>query len=135
MNVSKASIPPDVLHRLRLICLDLPEALEEPAWTGIRWCIDRKNFTHVLIVADGWPPAYARAAGINGPACVLTFRHPSAKLYAPRFASAPFFRPAWWPNIAGMILSNDTDWEEVGELILESYRLLMPRRLASHIQS
>jgi hypothetical protein len=45
-----------VISRLRLVCLDMPEAVEEKAWAGIRWCVNRKNFAHVLLISEGWPP-------------------------------------------------------------------------------
>ena len=69
----RSGVAPEVLVRIRLVCLDLPEVTEEIAWTGVRWCVGKKNFAHVLNIADGWPPAYAKAAGTAGPACVLTF--------------------------------------------------------------
>jgi hypothetical protein len=59
---------------VRSICLELPEAYEEQAWVGTRWCVRKKNFAHVLTVVDGYPPAYARAVGDVGPAHLLTFR-------------------------------------------------------------
>lgn len=135
MATAPTPVPPDVLRRLRLVCLDLPEVHEEAAWTGIRWCVARKNFAHVVSIDQGWPPAYARAAGTPGPACVLTFRRSPAKLDAPRFAQAPYFRPAWWPNIAGLLVDGATDWDEVGRLVTDSYRLLAPRRLADRVQA
>lgn len=126
-------VPAEMLARLRLVCLDLPEAYEEPAWVGTRWCVRKKNFAHALMIDTGWPPAYAQAAACDGPACVLTFRLSSAKLAAPRFARHPFFRPVWWPNIAGVQLDARTDWDEVQELLTESYCVQAPRKLVASI--
>lgn len=121
---------------LRRICLALPETKEEAAWVGTRWTVRRKNFAHVLVVAAGQPAAYARAAGLAAdadPACVLTFRseRPMLDLYA--FSDAPFFRPGWWPDIVGMRLDADTDWDEVAGLVTASYRRLAPRKLAARL--
>jgi hypothetical protein len=44
-----AAVPLPVLARLRLVCLELPEAVEETAWEGIRWCVRGRNFAHVLM--------------------------------------------------------------------------------------
>ena len=44
------TVPPTVLHQLRLICLDLPEAVEQQAWVGIRWVVVKKNFAHVVVI-------------------------------------------------------------------------------------
>jgi hypothetical protein len=81
------------------------------------------------MISEGWPPAYAQAAGSKGPACVMTFRAPVAKLAAPRFRRAPFFRPVWFANIAGLFIDADTDWDDVTSLVVESYCALAPKKL------
>jgi YjbR len=123
-------VPEKILDKLRLVCLDLPEAYEEQAWTGTRWMVRKKNFAHVLMIDQGWPPAYARAAGSDGPVCVLTFRSAAAELDASALSRAPFFRPNWWPNIAGVALKEPTDWNAIEKLLVASYRLLAPKKLA-----
>ena len=120
----------DVIAKLRLVCLDLPDAYEETAWTGTRWMVRKKNFAHVLMIGGGWPPAYVRAAGTDGPACVLTFRSSYPALDAPRFARYPFFRPVWWPNIVGMVIDADVDWDNVAALLKRSYCVMAPKTLA-----
>jgi len=130
MSKRRPDVDREVLDRLRLTCLDLPEAYEERAWAGIRWMIAKKNFAHVVMIAEGWPPAYSHAAGTEGPACVLTFRSPQPPAQVRRFARAPFFRPPWFDNIVGLTLDGATDWDEVSELVTQSYRLLAPKRLA-----
>ena len=127
-----AAVSEAIVSRLRAICLEFPEAYEEQAWTGTRWMIRKKNFAHVLAIESGWPPAYARAAKSEGPMTVLTFRS-SARLDAPRFSRAPFFKPVWWPDIAGMAIDARTDWDEVSDLLAGSYRLLAPKKLAAQL--
>ena len=119
----------DVLSRIRLTCFDLPEAVEEKAWAGVRWCVNKKNFAHVLTITDGWPPAYSKAAATRGPACVVTFRLSREHCAAERFNRAPFFRPVWFANIAGVMIDARTDWDELGDLLRESYRVLAPKKL------
>lgn len=128
------TVPPAVLHQLRLICLDLPEAVEQQAWVGIRWVVARKNFAHVLMIEAGSPPAYAKAAGSDGPLCVLTFRGQHPAINAPRFRRAPFFRPPWFDNIVGLGIDASTDWEDVQDLLVQSYCLLAPKRLSGRIE-
>jgi hypothetical protein len=123
-------IPADVLAALRSVCLRLPEAYEEPAWVGVRWCIRKKNFAHVLVVDSGWPPAYARAAGSPGPICVLTFRTPDPELYRAG-RSDGFFWPGWFPDLVGMVLDDQADWSEIAELLTESYCVLAPQKLVA----
>lgn len=124
------SPPQALVDRLRAICLDLPEAVEEAAWTGTRWCVAHKNFAHVVMIADGWPPAYAKAAASDGPLCVLTFRTPRAAAEIGRLARAPYFLPRWWPDIAGMTLDDRTEWDDVERHVVDSYCALAPRKLA-----
>ena len=123
-------VPPAIVDRLRALCLALPETLEEDAWAGIRWRIRTKTFAHVVMIDDGWPPAYARAAGSEGPLVVLTFRAAGPELDALVHTGAPFFKPPWFADIVGMAITDDVDWDEVTELVTESYRLLAPRKLA-----
>src|SRR5688572_15094865 len=66
-HMKRKDVPREVLSKLRLVCLDLPEAYEEAAWAGTRWMVSKKNFAHVLMIDDGWPPAYVQAAGSAGP--------------------------------------------------------------------
>jgi len=122
-------VPPEILSALRSVCLDLPEAYEEPAWVGTRWCVRKRTFAHVLLVDSGWPPAYARAAGSNGPMTVMTFRSSDPGLHAHGRARHPFFWPGWWPDLVGMVLATSVDRDVVARLLGESYCVLAPRRL------
>ncbi|MES2098467.1 MAG: MmcQ/YjbR family DNA-binding protein [Pseudomonadota bacterium] len=122
-------VAPEVVDRLRRICMRLPGASEERAWVGTRWAVRRKVFAHLLHIEGGWPPAYAHAAHARGPLDVLTFRSPAAEFNAYSFAAPPFFRPGWWPNIVGMALDTAADWEEVEMLVVASWRVLAPKRL------
>jgi hypothetical protein len=123
----------EIVDELRPVCLALPEAYEEEAWVGTRWCVRKKTFAHVVTINAGWPPAYSRAAGTDGPAVVLTFRSSGPELEALSSIGAPFFRPPWAPNIVGMLLDSAVDWNEVAELVTESYCMLAPRRLAEMV--
>lgn len=134
-----AEPPAAVVERLRGICLALPEAYEEQAWVGTRWSIRKRNFAHVVAIEGGYPPAYARQAGTDGPALVLTFRSSGDELAVLSAAGPPFFRPPWAPNIVGMLLDVDegvtggVDWDEVAELVTESYCVMAPRKLAAQV--
>ncbi|MEU7846760.1 MmcQ/YjbR family DNA-binding protein [Micromonospora parva] len=126
-------VPPEVLDRLRPICLGLPETYEEPAWVGIRWRIRKRTFAHVLTVDPDRQQVHARAAALDRPACLLTFRSPLDEIAGLLGMGHPFYKPDWAPNVLGMIVDEDTDWEEVGELLTESYCVLAPKRLAAQV--
>ncbi|MCE6998309.1 MmcQ/YjbR family DNA-binding protein [Saccharothrix sp. S26] len=128
-----AEVPDEVVDRLRAVCAAFPEVVEERAWRGTRWRIRQRAFAHVLEVEDGNPPSYARAAGTDGPATVLTFRSAGPELAALSHAPHPFFKPAWAANVVGLVLDDDTDWDEVAELLTESYRSSAPRKLVERM--
>ena len=120
------------IERLRAICSVLPEAVEEDAWVGVRWSIRKKNFAHLVAIADGQPAAYAAAAETFGPTTVLTFRSSGEELAALSAFGPPFFKPVWFRDIVGLVLPADpasVEWDEVAELVTESYRVLAPKRL------
>jgi hypothetical protein len=112
----------------REICLALPGAYEEEAWVGTRWMVRRRTFAHVLEIVDGYPPSFAAAAGTRGPAAVLTFRSAGLELDAV-LAGPASFGPLWNRGDVGIRLGEHPDWDELAELVLDSYRLRAPKML------
>ncbi|XVV07081.1 MmcQ/YjbR family DNA-binding protein [Actinosynnema sp. CA-248983] len=128
-----AEAPDEVLDRLRAVCGALPAAVEERAWRGTRWRVGQRAFAHVLEIEEGRPPSYAEASGLDA-GSVLTFRAAGSELAALSNAPHPFFKPAWATNVVGLVLDADTDWEEVAELLVESYRVSAPKRLKALLE-
>jgi hypothetical protein len=129
-----ADVPREIVAHLRSVCMALPEAYEEPAWVGTRWRIRKRTFAHVLTVESGSPPAYARAAGTADPVTVLMFRSSGPELDVLRNAGHPFFAPRWRGDEVGMVLDADADWDEVKELVTESYCGQAPKKLAALVE-
>ena len=119
----------DVVARIASTALALPDAYEEDAWTGVRWRVRHKTFAHVLVAQQGYTSAYRDLTGVTDPATVLTFRSSGDELLALTYAGPPFYRPPWSPTVMGMVLDDDTDWDEVADLITESYRFCAPQKL------
>lgn len=134
----RAAVPAAMLARLRSICSGLEGVKEEQAWTGTRWVVRGRTFAHVLTVDGGKPPAYARAAGTDGPATVLTFRTSDALDDALRTAGPPFFHAPWgtrWSaHVVGVVLGPCTDWGQLALLLQESWSLLAPRKARGRSQ-
>jgi hypothetical protein len=126
---ASADVPAETVARVRAVCLGLPETYEEPAWVGTRWRVRKKTFAHVLAIDAGRPRAYAVAAATDGPCTVLTFRSSGPELDVLGNTGHPFFRPPWAPDIVGMVLDDGVDWDEVGELLTDSFCVLAPRTL------
>lgn len=119
----------DVVARLGSIALALPDAYEEDAWTGVRWRVRKQTFAHVLVAQEGYPSAYRDLTGATEPTTVLTFRSSGAELLALAHAGPPFYQPPWSPTVVGMVLDDHTAWDEVAELVTESYRFFAPQKL------
>jgi YjbR len=124
-------VPLEVLAELRSICLSLPDAYEEPAWTGTRWRVRQRTIAHVLALGAGSPNAHARAAGSDEDVVVVTFRAQQDELQALRSAGHPFFYAGWGRDVVGMVIDADVDWSEVRELMTESYCVLAPKKLTA----
>jgi predicted DNA-binding protein (MmcQ/YjbR family) len=125
--------PGDVVARLASTVLALPEAHEEDAWTGVRWRVRNKTFAHVLVAQRGYTSAYRDLTGVSDPTTVLTFRSSGDELLALVHAGPPFYQPPWSPTVVGMVLDGDTDWDEVAELVTESYLFCAPLKLRTRL--
>jgi hypothetical protein len=130
---ASGEVPTAIVEWVRGVCTSLPEVVEEEAWTGTRWVVRGRNFAHLVQIDGGWPPAYASAAGRDGPVTVLTFRTPTPELYERGDAGPSFFRPPWFPDIAGVVVDDGTDRDEIAELLVESYCVLAPKALVARL--
>lgn len=114
-------VPVDVTDRLRGLCSSLPDAYEEPAWVGTRWRVRSRTFAHVLGVQDD----------DSDPLVVLAFRSTGEELEVLRHTGRPFFVLGWGRDALGMVLEDGTDWDEVREVVVESYCALAPKKLVA----
>ena len=117
-------VPDSVEARLRELCLRLPEAYEERAWAGTRWRVRKRTFAHVLGIE------FDEAA----PLVVLSFRSAGEELEVLRHAAHPFFVLGWGRDAMGVVLDEHTDWEEVRELVMESFCVLAPKKLIALVE-
>ena len=122
-------VPPLIEDRLQAVCLGLPDAYEEPAWTGVRWRVRGRTFAHACTVEPNHPKSHARVFATDGPVCVVTFRAPAGEVGGLIGSGFPFYWPGWGTNVVGMVLDAQTDWTEVAELLTDSYRVQAPKKL------
>ena len=116
-------VPPDVEERLRTICLALPETREQQAWNGRRWMIRNRTFAHVFSVDRG--------DGREIP--MMQFRSNPPELDALIHAGHPFFKAGWGHNVMAMVFDKNTDWDEVAELVADSYCTQAPKKLVERL--
>jgi hypothetical protein len=111
-----------VEERLRDICVAFPEVHEGPAWNGRAWLIRRNHFCQVFTIDDG-----ETHKGI------MIFRSEPPALDVLVNTGHPFFKPRWGKRAAGMVFDDDLNWDEVAELITDSYCIQAPKRFAALI--
>jgi predicted DNA-binding protein (MmcQ/YjbR family) len=132
-TTSDQLVPEAWVERLASIALALPDAYQEEAWVGERWRVRGRTFAHVLRVEPGRPRAYSDAVGRDGPHVVLTFRAEPEELAAIVLSGARYFKARWGHDVGGVVIDDDVDWEEIRELVTESYCRLAPRKLVSRV--
>jgi hypothetical protein len=120
-RIEYVDVDRDVLERLRARCLALPEAWEEQAWVGRRFLVRKRNFAHVFAMCDDHGTVTT----------VMAVRSPEAERDALVASGHPFFLLGWGRDAVGMVLDDDTDWEEVAEIVTESYCVLAPKKLVA----
>jgi predicted DNA-binding protein (MmcQ/YjbR family) len=103
-----------VLKRMREICLALPDTKETLTWGKPHFRVIEKIFA-----------GCDDEEGVPTIGFKLEMDHASAILEDPRFSKAPYVGHKGWVN---MDASSVTDWNEVRELIHESYRLIAPKK-------
>ena len=108
-----------MLQRLGDVLNSLPECHEESAWVGIRWRVKGATVAHVF--------------GGEDQLFRVTFRAEPDEVMALQHLGAPYFKADWGRNVVGMLLDEDTDWEELGELLTDSYCLQAPAQLADGV--
>lgn len=109
------------IDRLRTLCLALPETAEQEAWGDPTFRVRGKIFA-MFKTGDGRPSVWIKAP--EGSQAILVGADPD------RFFAPPYVGPKGW---VGIRLDDDPDWGEVSALLLRSYRLIAPKRLASLI--
>lgn len=114
-------VPEEIEGRLRQLSLALPDAYEQKAWVGVRWMVRNRTFAHVLGIetADG------------DESVVMVFRSSGEEAEMLRNAGHPFFALGWGRDAIGMVLNDETDWDEVAELLTESFCVLAPKKLVA----
>ena len=112
-------VPEEWVRRIGATLNALPECVEETAWVGTRWRVGTATVAHVFGGEDQQFRIVLRAE----PDEVAAFEH----------LGHPYFRASWGGNVVGMVIDDGTDWEELAELLTDSYCLQAPERLAVQV--
>jgi predicted DNA-binding protein (MmcQ/YjbR family) len=109
----------DMAARLREICLSLPEAVEKPFGGHSAPSFRVRDKLFVMTSEDGLSMMFKAGAGVQE---ALVASDPT-RFFVPAYVG----HKGW----VGTRLDVDQDWDEVTELIEDSYRLIAPKRLAA----
>ena len=122
------ALPEAIVERIRTLCLALPEvtvrvdrSLTPSRSTARSFDIRRRSFCLLVAGPDpaGQPvPLLVLRAGPDEREALLSLGH------------------SFFPSRAGrdrivVLLTDDTDWAELRELVIESYRILAPKKLTA----
>ena len=121
-------VPDDIFERVRTLCLALPEVTVRVDGSRTRtrstahsFDIRRRSFC--LLVA--------REGRTGKPVPLLVLRVDRDEREELLSIGHPFFASRAGRDRIGVLLTDDTDWEGIRELVTESYRNLAPKKLTA----
>ncbi len=115
----RPDVPAEWIRRIGILLTEFPQCIEEDAWTGVRWRVGQATVAHIF--------------GGEDQLFRITFRAEHDEVMALQHLGPPYFKADWGGNVVGMILDDDTDWDEVAELLTDSYCLQAPASLAQQV--
>ncbi|HUP85177.1 MAG TPA: MmcQ/YjbR family DNA-binding protein [Acidimicrobiales bacterium] len=112
-------VPAEIVARVETLCLALPEATERIDGWAYSFEIRRRSFCVLLAPDDGK----------GTPVPMLVLRADPDEREVLLAIGRPYFASRARGDRLGVVLTPETDWEEMRELITESYRVLAPKKL------
>jgi predicted DNA-binding protein (MmcQ/YjbR family) len=103
-----------LLEQVRDICLALPDTKETLTWGKPHFRVKEKIFA-----------GFDTESEVPTVGFKLEMKHQAQVLKDPRFQRAPYVGHKGWVD---MDVSGIKDWDEVKALIVESYRLIAPKK-------
>ena len=111
--------PNDIVERVRALCLALPETTARVDRWAHSFDIRRRSFCLLLAVEDP----------NDTPIPLLVLRAEPHEREALVASGHPFLASTSPRDRLGVLLTDDVDWEEIRELVTDSYRTLAPKKL------
>jgi predicted DNA-binding protein (MmcQ/YjbR family) len=112
-------IDDDVVARLRELCLSLPEVVEKSFGGHSAPGFRVRDKLFLIISEDGLTMTFKAGPGVQE---ALVGSDPE-RFFVPAYVGSK----GW----VGARLDVEQDWDEIDELIRDSYRLIAPKRLAA----
>lgn len=110
-----------IYEKFKAICLSLPDTKETMTWGSPHFRVGDKIFA-----------GYGEEHGEHVCGFKLEPAHAAAVIADPRFWTAPYVGHKGWVS---MDAASIDDWDEVRALVLESYRLIAPKRTVAKLDA
>lgn len=118
-SAERPSVPAEWIHRIGAMLAAFPEVREHDAWVGMAWKVRSATVAHVF--------------GGEDQRFRITFRTDADEVMAFQHMGEPYFKAEWGSNVVGLLLDDDTDWDELAELLTDSYCIQAPAALAEQV--
>jgi predicted DNA-binding protein (MmcQ/YjbR family) len=109
------------LAGIRKICLSFPDTKETMTWGKPHFRVGEKIFA-----------GYSEENGKQLVGFKLEMAHASIAVQVPGFSRAPYVGHKGWVSLE---IDSIKNWDEVREMILESYRLIAPKKSAAKLDA
>ena len=119
-------VPDDIAERVRTLCLALPEVTVRIDYSLVRARSTAQSFD---IRRRSFCLLVAREDPVGQPVPLLVLRANPEERKALLSIGHPFFASRAGRDRIVVLLTDDTDWAEIRELVIESYRILAPKKL------
>lgn len=116
----RPDVPDEWIDRIATILDAFPECVADRAWVGTRWRVRGSTVAHVF--------------GGEDQLFRLIFRAEPGEVPAFENLGDPYFRTEWGATTVGIMIDDATDWDEVAELLTDSYCVQAPESLAAHVE-
>lgn len=114
----RPEVPQLWVDRLQESLSRFPRCTIEDSWAGVRWRVSGRTVAHVF--------------GGHDQLFRITFRADPDEVMAFRHLGDPYFVVGG--DAVGMMLDETTDWDELGELLTDSYCRQAPATLAEQVE-
>ncbi|MFC7490189.1 MULTISPECIES: MmcQ/YjbR family DNA-binding protein [unclassified Knoellia] len=118
-SVERPLVPGEWIERISQMLGAFPEVHEHDAWIGMAWKVRSATIAHIF--------------GGEDQLFRITFRAEPDEVAAFEHMGAPYFKASWGGNVVGLLVDDDTDWEELSELLTDSYCIQAPPTLAEQV--
>ena len=126
----------DWLTQARSLALGLPEAVEKETWGHPTFRVRDKIFATIgagegsteFVPPDGSAPR-------GDVVTAMTMKAAAGEHESLLAQGSPFFKPKYVGSRGwiGIVISDETDWAEVEELVIDSYLTIAPKTLAKKL--